>query len=396
MSEIAVVMATWIQTKEQEAWLREAIGSVRNQTFRDWELIVVDDHSPLEVKPAFEYFDAEYEAKVTHLRLPRHGGPATARNTGVAYTRAPWIFCLDCDDKLKPDALARLYAEREYTKFVYGDLEFIGDRQGFFRISAWNMDDLRKVVGPIGVTALQSRNLWRSLNGWREDLEGLEDIEYWIRAAECGITGKHLDGAIFDYRIHDDSRTTRMRARGTAKQMIEAVRQNHLHFLEPNGQRKEPRMGGKVEIVYVGRKQGGFPLPRSPLGKDYRVDGMAARFPIDSAEIDWILSFRENGQPMFRVFVPEPPPVPVVPVVPVVQPPPDFESLVVESTVPKINEMNAKQAAAAVMAVDNLIDLKLLASVENATQRRTTVEKAINARGKELQGDGWLDLHFED
>lgn len=397
MPEIAVIMAAWLNTPQHVGWLSEAIASVRTQTFKDYELVIVDDASPVQVQPVMEFYDADYEQHVRHLRLPKHGGPAVARNIGAAYSRAPWLFCLDCDDKLKPDALGKLYAARDEARYVYGDLEFIGKREGFFAIREWNMDDLRRVAGPIGVTALQSRKLWKALGGWREDLDGLEDIEYWIRAAECGVTGKHVSGAIFEYRIHDASRTATFSAQpGRAKALADAVRQNHLPFLDntPAAQpRKDTRMTGKVEIVYVGRKQGGFPLPRSPYNHDYRVDGLNAHFHVDALEVDWLMSFRENGQPMFRVHVPPPPPV--IPPPPIVQPPADFESIVVESAVPRINEMNVREAVKALLGIDNVLDLNVAAAVENATQKRTTVLKAINERGHALIGANWGDVTFD-
>ncbi len=389
MSDIAVVIPAWVQNEEQAVWLAEAIQSVLNQTFRNRQIVVVDDNSPVDITTPLT------AAPVDHLRLPRHSGPAAARNVGAAYARADWIFCLDADDRLKPDALERLWDARDGDRYVYGDLDFIGDKQGFFPISEWNMDDLRKVIGPIGVTALQPRKLWKTLGGWREDLEGFEDIEYWIRAAECGITGKHIKGAIFDYRIHKASRTARFKASGRGQQLQEAVRQAHLPFLErrqtppPQPRRDYKMVNGKVEILYSGPRLASFPLRPSPNGTQYWIGGKGDHIWVDPKDVDWLLSFRDGGRQIFEVIAEAPAAqLSPLPAAPIVQPPPDFSSVVVESHVPNIIAMGAKEAAAAVMAVDNFPDLRVLEAVESAREDgpRATVLNAVEKKRKELAG----------
>ena len=82
------------------------------------------------------------------------------------------------------------------------------------------------------LSALQPRTLWQQLGGWREDLAGLEDIEYWMRAAEAGITGKHIPTVTFEYRIHADSRTRQFERAGQAQQLATQVRDMHRAFFE--------------------------------------------------------------------------------------------------------------------------------------------------------------------
>lgn len=374
MTEIAVVMAAYIPDQDHLNWLGEAIDSVFRSTFADRELVVVDDASPVDLAPHLTGLPLRY------LRMINHGGPAAARNSAVAATSARYIFCLDADDRIKPDGLERLYGGREDNRYVYGDLDFIGARTGTKQIPDWSLDELRTIRGPIGITALQPRALWQALGGWREDLKGLEDIEYWIRAARRGIIGKRIPGAIFDYRIHPGSRTAGFRRDGIGEQMVEAVRQLHLDFLETQPSRRDRPMNGRVEVLYVGPRVAGFHMQGgSPSGTKYYVDGRNSRMWVDARDVEWLLDWKDAGGQAFRVIMPEPI------IQPIIQPAIDFSALpAVATEVPDVTTMNAKDASEAVSRIDNEPDLRVVEALENGTQKRKTVLKAIEDRRKEL------------
>ncbi|SDK69637.1 bifunctional glycosyltransferase/CDP-glycerol:glycerophosphate glycerophosphotransferase [Streptomyces indicus] len=87
-----------------QGYLRECLESVLAQSFRDFELIVVDDCSPdASAAIAAEY--AERDQRVRLVRLPRHSGTGAARNEGVAQATGEFLLFLDGDDLLLPGAL---------------------------------------------------------------------------------------------------------------------------------------------------------------------------------------------------------------------------------------------------------------------------------------------------
>src|SRR5208282_4080287 len=97
---VTVVIAAY----NAESYLRETIESVLAQRLQDIEVIVVDDGSTdgtLEILRAFS------DHRLTVLRQ-RNSGVSAARNAGLAAARAPYIFFLDADDMLVPDALYRM------------------------------------------------------------------------------------------------------------------------------------------------------------------------------------------------------------------------------------------------------------------------------------------------
>jgi len=99
---VSVVMPCYQSGKT----LRKSVRSVQAQTVSEWELIAVDDGSSddtLVVLNALAAADARI--RVIHQE---NGGVSCARNTGMDAARGEWVFFLDADDLLTPDALETL------------------------------------------------------------------------------------------------------------------------------------------------------------------------------------------------------------------------------------------------------------------------------------------------
>src|SRR5262245_41194271 len=81
-----------------------AIESIRQQSLRDWELIVVDDGSTDQTPAMMRHLSAT-ESRLRVITKP-HGGIVTALNAGLAEARAPLVARMDADDEAHPDRLA--------------------------------------------------------------------------------------------------------------------------------------------------------------------------------------------------------------------------------------------------------------------------------------------------
>ena len=82
--------------------LGRAIASVKAQTFRDWELIVVNDGS---TDDTAAMLDAEVDPRIRVIHQA-NGGVSSARNAGLDAAKGRYVTFLDADDRLPPDALA--------------------------------------------------------------------------------------------------------------------------------------------------------------------------------------------------------------------------------------------------------------------------------------------------
>ncbi len=89
-----------------EAFLAEAIKSVRAQTFEDWELLVIDDGST-DGTLSVAQRAAEGDPRIQAFSTGPSGGPARPRNLGIEKARGAYIAFLDADDLFLPEKLER-------------------------------------------------------------------------------------------------------------------------------------------------------------------------------------------------------------------------------------------------------------------------------------------------
>lgn len=85
----------------KEMSIERTMRGILNQTFTDFELIIVDDGSTDSSVAKVKTFD---DPRI-HLVQQPNGGPSAARNTGVRHAKANWVVFLDADDELTSDAL---------------------------------------------------------------------------------------------------------------------------------------------------------------------------------------------------------------------------------------------------------------------------------------------------
>ena len=81
-------------------WLKEAVDSVLSQTFKDYEIIIINDGSPENLTG----FLMQYSNRVKYIEK-ENGGPSTARNTGIGVATGKYIAFLDSDDRWLPKKL---------------------------------------------------------------------------------------------------------------------------------------------------------------------------------------------------------------------------------------------------------------------------------------------------
>lgn len=81
--------------------LQCAISSVLNQTYENWELLIIDDGSTDNTK---QLVGAESDQRI-HYFHKENGGPSKARNLGISKAKGKWIMYLDSDDELLPECI---------------------------------------------------------------------------------------------------------------------------------------------------------------------------------------------------------------------------------------------------------------------------------------------------
>lgn len=113
----------------REQYLPYAITSVLNQTFRDFELLIVDDGS----NDRSRYIIQEYARQDSRIRFFFHKenlGVSAARNTALQIAEGEWIAIIDSDDVWHKERLAKLINILENDVFVSDDILICFDRCG--------------------------------------------------------------------------------------------------------------------------------------------------------------------------------------------------------------------------------------------------------------------------
>jgi glycosyltransferase involved in cell wall biosynthesis len=202
LPQVSVIIPTYNSAR----YLVEALESVLAQTFRDVEVLVIDDGSTDETPEIMK----RYGEPVRYLRQ-ENAGVAAARNRGIGESSGKYIAFLDADDTWYPQKLERQMAALAngtgyracYSTFleVKADLTPIGVRR--IKRQGSTIEDLLlrgNVVGSI-CTVVAERSLFDTVGGFDPDLSQCADWDMWVRlAAQTEFI--YLDEPLVTYRQH--------------------------------------------------------------------------------------------------------------------------------------------------------------------------------------------------
>lgn len=182
-------------------YLQKALDSLRAQTFRDFETILVDDGSD---DPNTLAFIDTLADDVRVLRQPNAGLPA-ARNTGILHAKGEYVLPLDCDDWLDPTFLEKSYERIKGLpegQFVFCHMELQGSMSGQLGKSYNFFEQL--FLNQLPYCLLMPRKVWKEFGGYDETMRhGYEDWEFNIRLGNNRIHGVAIAEPLFNYRVSD-------------------------------------------------------------------------------------------------------------------------------------------------------------------------------------------------
>ena len=191
------------------AMLREAIESVRGQTFTDWQLCLVDDgcRRPEIVDALREYACADPRIVLTRHEQARNISEAT--NAALALATGTYVALLDHDDWLGPDALAAVTARiaaDPSLDMLYTDEDIVlDDRPVWVHLKpGWSPDTLR-TNGYTCHLGVYRRALVQEIGGFRTAFNGSQDVDMILRFVERTDRVAHVPGIHYHWRIHPDS-----------------------------------------------------------------------------------------------------------------------------------------------------------------------------------------------
>ena len=182
MPTVSVIIPTYNRSQK----LIRAVRSVLNQTFKDYEILVVDDGSGDDTYEALTH----YMPSIQYIRQPVNRGVSAARNTGIKSAAAPWIALLDSDDYWLKE---KLHVQMEFIEqnpgIVACQTEEIWKRNGR-RVNPKRRH--RKPSGNIFAQSLKlclvspssvilRKSLFDEVGLFDETLPAAEDYDLWLR-----------------------------------------------------------------------------------------------------------------------------------------------------------------------------------------------------------------------
>lgn len=218
MTAASPTVSVVIPTYNAADLLPDTVESVLNQTYRDFELIVVDDGSTDETPQVMEV----YMDDVRYIRK-ENGGSASARNRGIREAKGQYVALLDADDLWLPEKLECQMEQFEaqpdlawsYTDWIHVDAE-TGDTlyQGSQVMDYRGGDVLRPLLVRLFIppsTEVIRRDVFEEVGTYDEsELHRIsEDWEFTLRVAERYPVG-YVDRPLAKRRHHPDKKTATM------------------------------------------------------------------------------------------------------------------------------------------------------------------------------------------
>lgn len=198
---------------KKRSYIERCINSVLNQTFQDFEIILVDDGSADDIKGLVE---EKYMNKI-RLFTQENRGVSAARNTGIAAASHNYIAFLDADDCWSPFYLEKNAAviNREvnikiigshYTR-VKGEIELDVLPLEYYKLQNYFKSAIRNTYFTSSSAVIHWR-FFKENEGFNSSLKRGEDIDVWLRAVASGGGAYYIKNTIVFYSNEDINQST--------------------------------------------------------------------------------------------------------------------------------------------------------------------------------------------
>ncbi len=198
--------------------LRECIDSVLGQTYRNFEIVLVDDASTQEsVRSVLAEYEHVENVKIIYRKENGHISRAT--NDGIAAAAGEFVALCDCDDLYAPNALyeiARLLNEDRTLDFIYSDEDKISEdgkvrRDPFFKPD-WSPETFMSYMYTCHLSVYR-RSLLDEVGGLRVGFEGSQDYDLVLRIMEKTDRIGHVPKILYHWRMRAESTANAMTAK---------------------------------------------------------------------------------------------------------------------------------------------------------------------------------------
>ena len=241
-------------------YLSEAMDSMLCQTFKDFELIVLDDYSP---DNAEEILDSYDDPRIVRYKGEKNAGLSNVLNVGIGMARGKYIARMDSDDISLPQ---RLQVQVDYLeKHPDVDLVSVGMRLFGAKEGTWVRElnpEKVKIEAMFHSPVLHASSVWRKeafeKQGlrFRQEMVPAEDYDLWTRAMLKGLKLVNLSEVLYEYRIHESQATVQTdKTAAKSREVQMAYLQEALPSLSDSNIKAFPK---KLRPVFFANLRDGF------------------------------------------------------------------------------------------------------------------------------------------
>jgi len=207
--EISIILLT----HNRSEGLKRAVESIYAQTFKKFELIILDNGNPLEYPDVVEEF-LRTKANLRYLKFDENEEYLGKRlNQGLEVSNGKYIIFFTDDDILLKDALKQLHKEiSKDLDFVYGKVKSVDSKTGkqvrnSYATTDWRKGEVKR-INPIHITSvILSRDLLDKIGGFHEGMKRSFELNLWNRIfkeSKC----KRIDKVISEISVNNLSSVT--------------------------------------------------------------------------------------------------------------------------------------------------------------------------------------------
>ena len=201
MVKVSVIIPCYNQGR----YIDEAVDSVLEQSFDDFEIIIVNDGSTDE--ETNRILD-DYSREKTRIIRTDNQGLAAARNNGISEARGEYILPLDADDRIAGTYLeqaVRLLDRNPDFGIVYCRAQLFGAAKSEWVLPAFSLDEML-LDNVIFCSSVFRRKDWDTVGGYDTAMVyGWEDYDFWLSLIERGCLVYKIPEILFYYRVTADS-----------------------------------------------------------------------------------------------------------------------------------------------------------------------------------------------
>lgn len=205
MPKVSIVLPTY----NGEKYIRQSIDSIINQTFTDWELIIVDDCSTDNTLDIVnEYAKKDNRIRIIHNKINQK--LPNSLNIGFAVSNGEYLTWTSDDNMYKPTAIDEMceYLNKHEKYMVCAAMDYIDQNNNLLCMECEIYSDEKiYCYNCVGACFMYKREILDAVGEYDIDLFGVEDYDYWLQIVNRYKSIGYIEKKLYKYRVHDGSLT---------------------------------------------------------------------------------------------------------------------------------------------------------------------------------------------